>query len=355
MARPRVNSILTAKRLPVLIAILAATTVSLRAESPAPPRTTLEAAPPNFPTATLGGQQFWSDELVLGEWRIQQNALTGHYRLLDDKDFRRAWGTYDQCRSALDDYQRTEKLPPVEGRTLITLHGLFRSRDQMQGIGEYLAKEGDYTLVNVGYASTRRSLDDHAQSLARVIDNLQGATEIDLVCHSLGNLVVRRYLGEAGRPDPKWKPDPRIKRMVMLGPPNNGARFAQLFKDNKLYAVVAGPSGKQLSESWEESQKLLAVPPIEFGILAGGRVGKIPTNPLVPGEDDWLVSVEETKLAGARDFRVLPCLHGELMDDAQVRQCTLSFLKQGYFTAEDSRRPLEPVGNAVPGVPRAKP
>jgi hypothetical protein len=338
----------------VVVASVLGLTVGVRAQAPANPET-IEPALPNFPTATLGGQQFWSDELVLAGWRIQQNALSGHYRLLDDKDFRRAWGTYDQCRAALSEFQRSEKLPSVEGRTLIALHGLFRSRDHMQAFGEYLAKEGDFTLVNVGYASTRRSLDDHAQSLAHVIDNLNGATEIDFVCHSLGNLVVRRYLGEAGRPEPKWKPDPRIKRMVMLGPPNNGARFAQLFKDNKLYAVVAGPSGKQLSESWDEAQKLLAVPPIEFGILAGGKIGSVPTNPLVPGDDDWLVSVAEAKLPGARDFRVLPCLHGELMDDAQVRACTLSFLKQGYFTKEDARQPLKPVGNAVSGVPRSGP
>ena len=45
--------------------------------------------------------------------------------------------------------------------------------------------------------STRRSLDDHARSLARVIEGLEGIDEIDFVCHSLGNLIVRRYLGEA--------------------------------------------------------------------------------------------------------------------------------------------------------------
>jgi len=334
-----------------IIAVFAiAVVASARGETPAPSGDA--NAPPNFPTATLGGSQFWSDELVLHGWRIQQNALTGHYRLLDDKDFRRAWGTYDQCAAALGDLKIREKLPAVEGRTLIALHGLFRSRDQMEGIGQYLAEQGDYSLINVGYASTRRSLDDHAQSLARVIDSLKGATEIDFVCHSLGNLVVRRYLGEANHDQPKWKPDPRIRRIVMLGPPNNGARFAQLFKDNKLYAVVAGPSGKQLSESWDEAQKLLAVPQVEFGILAGGKIGKVPTNPLVPGDDDWLVSVEETRLPGARDFRVVPCLHGELMDDAQVRECALCFLKQGYFSAADARQPIEPVGNARRGVPK---
>jgi hypothetical protein len=338
---------------PALVAVLAITmAASARGETPVVGGDLSASAPPNFPTATLGGSQFWSDELVLGGWRIQQNALTGHYRLLDDKDFRRGWGTYEQCAATLDELRTREKLPVVEGRTLIALHGLFRSRDQMEGIGQHLAEQGNYTLINVGYASTRRSLDDHAQSLARVIDNLKDATEIDFVCHSLGNLVVRRYLGEANQAQPKWKPDPRIKRIVMLGPPNNGARFAKLFKDNKLYAVVAGPSGKQLSESWDEAQKLLAVPQLEFGILAGGKIGQVPTNPLVPGDDDWLVSVEETKLPGARDFRVVPCLHGELMEDHKVRECALCFLKQGCFTTDEARQPLEPVGNALRGVPK---
>jgi hypothetical protein len=251
------------------------------AETPPTVTTSTSTAPPtNFPTATLGGQLYWSDELVHHNWRIQQNVLTGHYRLLDDRNFRRAWGTIDQCREAFDELKRREMLPPVKGRVLITLHGLIRSRDQMEGIGKHLEKEGEFTLINVGYASTRRSLDDHAQSLARVIDNLDGATEIDFVCHSLGNLVVRRYLGEASQAEPEWKPDPRIKRMVMLGPPNNGAHFAQLFKDNKLYGAVTGPSGKQLANSWDEAQKLLAVPPIEFGILAGGQGKSIPNNPL---------------------------------------------------------------------------
>jgi len=308
-----------------------------------PPTVTTSTSPaPNFPTATLGGQMYWSDELVHHHWRIQQNVLTGHYRLLDDRNFRRAWGTFDECRLVFDDLKRREMLLPVKGRVLITLHGLIRSRDQMEGIGKHLEEQGEFTLINVGYASTRRSLDDHAQSLARVIDNLDGATEIDFVCHSLGNLVVRRYLGEASQPEPKWKPDSRIKRMVMLGPPNNGAHFAQLFKDNMLYGAVTGPSGKQLANSWDEAQKLLAVPPIEFGILAGGQGKSIPNNPLVPGDDDWLVSIEETRLPGARDFRVVPCLHGDLMGDAHVRECTLCFLKHGYFTAEGERHPIEP-------------
>jgi hypothetical protein len=210
----------------------------------------------------------------------------------------------------------------------------------MAGIGQYLAQEGDYTWLNVSYASTRRTLDDHAASLARVIDNLNGVSQIDFVCHSLGNLVVRRYLGEASADQPKWKVDPRVKRMVMLAPPNHGARFAEYFKDNKLFGLVLGPSGKQLAADWSEVEKRLAVPPFEFGIIAGSKKSGRLANPLLGGEDDLVVSVEETRLAGACDFLVVPLAHGELMDDPDVRRCVRRFLEEGCFVAADKRMPI---------------
>src|SRR5205085_6645020 len=129
-----------------------------------------------------------------------RNDVTGHYRLLDPADVRRAWGTPEQCRAAFDQLKIAEKTPPLAGRAVITLHGLGRTRDHMDAIGTQLEKQGGFTWINVSYASTRRSLDDHAKSLARIIEGLEGIDEIDFVCHSLGNLVVRRYLGEAAQP-----------------------------------------------------------------------------------------------------------------------------------------------------------
>jgi hypothetical protein len=311
-----------------------------------------ESRPVNFPTATLGGTQFWSDELVLRDWRIQQSALSGHYRLLDDRDFRMAWGTYDQCRTRLAELRKERSLPPLSGRVVVTLHGLGRSRDCMDLIGQYLS-ETDCTWINVSYASSRRSLDEHAQSLARVLENLEGVKEIDLVCHSLGNLVVRRYLGEAALPEPRWKVDPRLRRMVMLGPPNNGAQLARLFKHNKLYGLVTGPSGKQLAVSWEAAQKQLATPTFAFGIIAGGRGNGHGSNPVIDGDDDLVVAVDETRLAGAADFLVVPRFHGHLLEDEQVCECVVRFLKDGYFVSADKRSPIAAVDVArAPQPPR---
>jgi pimeloyl-ACP methyl ester carboxylesterase len=296
----------------------------------------------NFPTATLGGAQFWSDELIFHRWRIQLNAFTGHYRLLDENDYRHAWGTFEQCKAKLDAIRREKELPRMKGTAVVTLHGLIRSREVMEGIGEFLEQEGDMTWINVSYASTRRSLDDHAASLAKIIDNLDGIDQIHFVGHSLGNLVVRRYLGEATQPKPKWKVDSRIKRFVMLGPPNNGAHLAEIFKDNKLYGMLMGPSGKQIA-AWSEVEKRLGTGNCEFGIIAGGLSGPILNNPLVRGDDDLIVSVEETRLAGACDFLSVPLNHGQLMHDQDVQKKTLNFLQHGCFIAADQRHPIEAV------------
>jgi pimeloyl-ACP methyl ester carboxylesterase len=266
--------------------------------------------------------------------------MTGHHRLLDNKDVRRAWGTHDQCTTALQDFAAKEAWPKPKPKVVITLHGLIRSREAMEGIAEYLQKEGDYEVVNVTYASTRRSIDQHAESLAKVIAGLEGVEEINFVCHSLGNIVVRRYLGEAAASEPKWVPDTRVKRFVMLGPPNNGAELAKTFIGNKLVAMVLGPSTKQLGGEWDTVSTRIGVPKCEFGIIAGANGTDAGATPLIKGDDDFVVSVAETRLAGACDFRTVNLLHGQLMNNGQVRSYVLKFLRDGCFESADSKQPI---------------
>jgi len=296
----------------------------------------LETAPPNVVLQTLGGNQFWSDEFVHREWRIQRNVFTEHCRLIDDNNYRRGWGTYDDCVARFKELQKenTAGLEPIKGKVVVMLHGLARNRHVMDDLGGYLQEHAGHTPIKVTYASTRRSLDEHAKSLDLVLQRLEGAEEISLVCHSLGNLVVRRYLGlcqEESRPA-----DPRLKRMVMLGPPNQGAEMAQKFANNKLFGLVLGPSAKTLAMDWVQVEQQLGTPKFEFGIIAGSRN----INPLVRDDNDLLVTVEETKLAGACDFITFPLLHGQLMDNAQARPAILKFLNEGCFVAPENRRPL---------------
>jgi hypothetical protein len=152
--------------------------------------------------------------------------------------------------------------------------------------------------------------------------------------------VVRRYLGEATATEPKWKVDPRVKRFVMLGPPNNGAELAKRFKENKLVAMIIGPSGKQLGGEWETVSTKIGVPKCEFGIIAGGSGTDAGAAPFIKGDDDFIVAVAETRLPGACDFRTVNLLHGQLMNDPQVQAYTLKFLENGCFESADARQPI---------------
>jgi pimeloyl-ACP methyl ester carboxylesterase len=294
----------------------------------------------NVQVATYGGKQFWTDQAILAGWRVQRNAVTGHCRLLDPDDERRAWGTLEQCETKLEEVRREKNLQPPRGKIVICLHGLLRSRHQMQPLANWLAKEGKYDVVNFNYASSRAEVGEHAEALARVISKYSEATEINFVAHSLGNIVLRHYLGDVARGANGTKPDTRLHRIVMLGPPSNGAEFAKRFSENRLFQVVAGKSGQQLADNWAKLEPKLVTPACEFGIIAGGQGTKVGLNPLVTGDDDGIVAVSETKLAGACDFLVSPVIHGELMNDPTTRKSILSFLKDGYFIAADKRCPI---------------
>jgi pimeloyl-ACP methyl ester carboxylesterase len=293
----------------------------------------------NLPLPTLGGKQLWADELHFHKWRIQRNAFTGHCRLLDGANFRQAWGTFEECRERLEQIKRERNLPPMQGKAVILLHGLFRTRTALRKLANYLEREGGYSTFCVSYPSTRGDVDVHATALAKLIDHLDGIEEINFVAHSLGNLVVRRYLATHTNPVTGEKPDPRLRRMVMLAPPNNGAKLAKIAARTGLFSITAGRSGSQIS-TWTELSQQLATPEFEFGIIAGGAGSEKGRNPLLPGDDDAVVTVEETQLVGACDFIVLPVLHTFLMNDPKVQECTLRFLQQGCFFSPENRCPL---------------
>ena len=319
------------------------------------------SAPWNIATPTMGGMQTWTDELVFRDWRIQRQSITGHCRLLDDRNHRRAWGTFEQCRARLNELKQQLELTPIRGTVVLVLHGLIRSRHSMTpmvealrdaskpgqapGIGNLepapFSETGDWTVMNVSYASTRDGIDGHAEAFGRVVDHLDPeVTQIHLVAHSLGNLVIRRYLHDCHTGQNGRRPDPRLGRIVMLTPPNNGARFAEAFRNAGFLEPVLGKSSAQLAKEWETVSRTLATPRCEFGILAGGKSDGEGINRLLDGDDDFVVAVDETRLPGARDFLVLPVFHRQIISDPTAQECTVRFLKHGYFRSPEQRQPL---------------
>ena len=289
----------------------------------------------NLKLPTLGGKQVWTDHLHFHQWRIQQNVITQRWRLLDPKGIRYASGDFEHCRETLETIRRKQNLAPMTGDLVVVLHGLARTRFAMRSLCRYLEDHG-YDVLNVSYASTRQTIGDHANALGHIIDHLPSAREINFVAHSMGNIVVRHYLADLENSNPLDSLKSKFHRMVMLGPPNHGSQLASRFHHWFIYRRIFGTGGQQLARGWPDTVRQLAVPFFEFGIIAGGQSGRI-TNPLIDGKDDFVVSVEETYLEGAKDFLVKPLVHRTMMDNKEVHQATLNFLKTGRFCGELER------------------
>ncbi|MFO7904478.1 MAG: esterase/lipase family protein [Planctomycetota bacterium] len=295
----------------------------------------------SLPARSLDKVIAWTDQYYFHQWRIQAHVETGECRLLDDNDKLRLEGSFDDCLAELKSIKRAENLPPMEGNAVVLLHGLGAPRWSMHLLARYLEKHGEYATFAIDYASLRSNIDDQASSLANVIRSLKGIKQIDLVGHSLGNIVIRRYLAGNSSAPHVWKPDPRIHRIVMIAPPNHGSLAASRLAGSLVFKTIFGKSGGQLGESWNNLEERLATPEVEFGIIAGGVGNSIGLNPILPGDDDGRITVETTRLAGATDFRVVPALHELIANDPRVFKFTLRFLEKGYFVSRDEATSLQ--------------
>lgn len=286
---------------------------------------------PNPANKTMGGRQFWGDLTFCHGWRIQQNVLSGHHRLLDPEDHRVASGSREDCDSALQQVRRDRDLPVMSGKAVLLLHGLGRSSKSFASMAKALREDG-YTVVGFDYPSTRLSLPGLVSFLDSTLKSLEGIESIDVVCHSMGGLLVRTFLMEHS--------EPRFRRMVMLGVPNKGAQIADRLKSNVLFKAVLGPAGQQLVTDRDGFISRLPTPEFEFGVLAGGRSAARGYNPLIPGDNDSTVSVSSTRLPGASDFVLLPVIHSFLMTDVRCIEATRYFLKHGQFIAGRAPSPI---------------
>ncbi len=291
---------------------------------------------------TVGPGMVWSDEVWFQDWKIQKNAVIGHYRLVDPDMRRHAFGTFETCLSKLNQIKSEQQFPPTPKHIVIVMHGLGAPPKFMEGMVSYLRDKGNLAAINIGYPSTMEDIDSYAASLESVIRHLEGVEQIDFVAHSMGNIVIRRYLANMERLAADMRPKVKYGRMVMIAPPNHGAELADKFADNKLVGMLAGKPLEQLAPSrgWPDLEKQLATPKFEFGIIAGGKGDDEGYLSAIPGDDDSLLSVATTKLAGATDFIQIAGLHQLMPQYKEVRAATLNFLLHGYFVSPQAKQPI---------------
>jgi len=212
--------------------------------------------------------------------------------------------------------------PAPDEEAVVLVHGLGRSRTSMMVLAQRLEWAG-YGVVTVGYRSLRTAFPDQVATVRSVVERCCAESpRIHFVGHSLGGLVIRGYLAET--------PPEQLGRVVLLAPPNQGSLFVDWLDDIPVATEVLGPVGSSLGTDSTDIPATLPPPDYEMGIIAGNRAIQPIGHLAIPGPDDGIVSVEQTRVAGVPVI-VLPRSHAFIMSSRYTAQAVIEFLRTGEF------------------------
>jgi hypothetical protein len=139
----------------------------------------------------------------------------------------------------------------------------------------------------------------------------------------------------------------------MIGTPNYGAERAEhLHRTTPLFGQMLGPAAVQLVVGEEGIIHVLPKQlEVDVGILAGGRGKEHGFSRTLEGDNDGTVRVASTRLAGAKDFKLITGwggLHTLMVYSPRVHRYTATFLQHGYFCSPAECEPIEMPSSPIP-------
>ena len=213
-----------------------------------------------------------------------------------------------------------------EPESVVLVHGLGRRASSMALLSVRLEWAG-YEVTTVSYESMSDTFSRQVDAIAAAVERCcPDAPKVHFVGHSLGGLVIRGYLAD--------NPPASLGRVVLLTPPNQGSLFVDWLSDMSLAEEMLGPVGSALGTDSTAIPANLPLPDYEMGIIAGTRAVHPIGHPAIPGPDDGIVSVEQTRI-GDVPVLVLPRSHAFIANSRHAADAVIRFLRTGTFGGAD--------------------
>ncbi|WBA12806.1 esterase/lipase family protein [Salinivibrio kushneri] len=200
---------------------------------------------------------------------------------------------------------------------IVTLHGLYMHGVFLIPLCERLEKQG-HQVLNVSYNTLNPDLDD----ITAKINAFIGDQPAILVGHSMGGLIIRRYLEQ--HTEQNDRPPLDIRAVITLGTPHQGAKLARIFGDLGWGGWLFQRSEEMLIpdkvKPWQN------LPPLH------SLAGDCPWGPaallLKDQVCDGTVLVEETQIEGMTSHDVYPVTHIALLFSRRVSERVIQLVAQ---------------------------
>jgi pimeloyl-ACP methyl ester carboxylesterase len=204
---------------------------------------------------------------------------------------------------------------------VVYVHGLWMPGDESLILRHRLAHEFDLTLHQFRYSAAFAPMSAITARLDTFVRELE-VPEVHFVGHSLGGLVIHRFLERF--------PEQPPGRAVFLGTPCVASRAAERAS---RYAPVAHLMGLSVAEELLQPNERRWTHERPLGIVAGNQpfgLGQFLAE--FVEDNDGTVAVSETCMPGAADHIVLPVSHLGMLLSARVAHETGLFLTHGRFS-----------------------
>ncbi len=204
---------------------------------------------------------------------------------------------------------------------VIYVHGLWMPGEESLVLKHRLAQEFGLTLEAFRYSGTSSTMSEITARLDEFVREL-GAPALHFVGHSLGGIVIHRFLERF--------PEQPPGAVVFLGTPCVASRAAERAG---RFAPIAHLMGQSVAQELLKPQERRWSQPRPLGIIAGSQplgLGQLLAS--FDEENDGTVAVSETRMPGATDHIVLPVSHLTMLLSATVAHETGTFLTQGRFS-----------------------
>ena len=205
--------------------------------------------------------------------------------------------------------------------TIILVHGLWMTGIEMTMLRHRLQTDYGFACVQFSYASVTGSMTDHVRKL-RELAQAQQCEQLHFVGHSLGGVVAYKML-EATH-------DLIPGRAVFMGSPLQGSSAVSAITRWTLGRVAVG---EEVREELLDGQPRHWDGRRDIGIIAGSvnmGFGRLFSDELTTNSDG-MVTIEETKLDGAKDHLVLPVTHTTMVFSPTATAQVAHFLRDGKF------------------------